>query len=662
MPYLPALTNRKMSDGEPADRFLFDYRRTLADLVAENYYGRLATLAHSHGLGTHCESGGPFFTHNIDALECLSTDDIPMAEFWSTRLLLLDDPPDPKWSGVPASFFQSTVWRNASCDGYSGSVRQAVSCAHTYGKELSQAESYTNFNDDWSEDPAFLKPFGDRAFCLGLTRQMLCFWVHQPELDARPGYQWEHVGTHCDRNITWWNKSHAWLNYIARCQYMLRQGLFSADILYFCGETVPNFTLINRKPIPGFDYDVINAQALLSRAETKDGKVTLPDGMSYRYLVIPEGIGLEMTVPVLRKISSLVEGGATLVGAPPRHTPGLKELSKQRRGAEKASGCAMGHESAASGTRKVGKGRVVWGTELADVIKADGLPAACDTRRVNADSKVDWIHRRLADADIFFVANGSEQLIECEAAFRVENKIPELWDPVTGDIRELPDFIMDAHQTVIPMHFEACQSYFIVFRKNASGKNGTQEKNFPAYQEVTSLRGPWEIAFEPAWGGPAKATFDELYDWSKRPEDGIRYYSGTAVYRKTFDLPDEAHGKLCIDLGTVKNVAQVRLNGKDLGVVWTDPWRVAIDDVARERENELEIEVVNLWPNRLIGDGKLPKEQRRTVTNVHTYNSVLPADLNDFGCPICEERKKTGKPPELLPSGLLGPVRILRQV
>ena len=187
MPYLPALTNRKVGDETLTERFLWDYRRTLADLIAENYYGRLATLAHEHGLGTHCESGGPFFTHNIDAQECLNTDDIPMGEFWSTRLLLLENPPDPNWSGVPAPFFQSTVWRNVSCDGYSGSVRQAVSCAHTYGKTLSQAESYTNFNDDWSEDPAFLKPFGDRAFCLGLTRQMLCFWVHQPELDGKAG-------------------------------------------------------------------------------------------------------------------------------------------------------------------------------------------------------------------------------------------------------------------------------------------------------------------------------------------------------------------------------------------------------------------------------------------------------------------------------------------
>ena len=660
-PYLPALTKRKVGDDELTDRFLRDFRRTIADLIAENYYGRLAAIAHNHGLGTHCEAGGPFFYQCIDALECLATDDIPMGEFWSTRFLRLNEPPVRQWDGAPAPFFQSTVWHNASDDGYSASVRQAASCAHTYGKRVTQAESYTNYNDDWTEDPAFLKTFGDRAFCLGLNRQVLNFYVHQPDLNAVPGYQWEHVGTHFDRNITWWNESHAWFTYLARCQYLLQQGLFAADILYFCGETVPNFSLIDRKPIPGFDYDVINAQALLSRADTSDGKVTLPDGMSYRYLVIPDGIGKEMTVPVLQKIISLVEGGATLVGLPPQRTPRLKDSARNDEELKKLADALWGVERTASGKRRVGKGRVTWGTELEDVIKTDALPAAFGIRGTQQDAKVDWIHRRLGTADVFFVVNERERPVEFEAAFRAQHKAPELWDPVTGEIRELPDFHTGADHTVVPMRMEAYQSYFIVFRKVRAAAMGNQGKNFPVYETVTSLSGPWEVAFDPAWGGPAKVTFDALEDWSKRPEEGIRYYSGAATYRKTFDLPDGVHGNLCIDLGTVKNVAQVRLNGKKLGVIWTDPWRVVIDGQVRARGNELEIEVVNLWPNKLIGDGKLPKEKRHTVTNVRTYEPTLPEDFHDQGCPNCIERRKTEKPPELLPSGLLGPIRIVRQ-
>lgn len=659
-PYLPALTRRKVGDGEITGRFLWDFRRTLADLVNTNYYGRLANFAHKHGLGTHCEAGGPFFYQDIDALECLATDDLPMGEFWSTRLLLLDETPDREWEGVPAPFFQSTVWRNVSDDGYSGSVRQAVSCAHTYGKPIVQAEAYTNYNDDWTEDPAFLKPFGDRAFCLGLNRQVLNFFVHQSELDAKPGYQWEHVGTHFDRNVTWWNKSHAWFTYLARCQYLLRRGLFAADILYFCGETIPNFTLIDRKPVSGFDFDVINAQALLSRAEVKDSRVTLTDGMTYRYLVIPEGVATEMTILVLEKITSLVEGGATLVGLPPERTPGLKDAARNDQELQKLANTLWGVERTASGTRTFGKGRVIWGRELKDVIKADGLPAALEIRGTGQDSKVDWIQRRLGDSDIFFVANESEQPAEFEAAFRAEHKTPELWDPVTGDIRELPDFRTDAQRTVVQMRLEACQSYFIVFRKDHSAsEKRSDEKNFPGYEELTTLSGPWDVNFDPGWGGPAKVTFAALDDWSKRPEEGIRHYSGTATYRKTFDIPHGAHGNLCIDLGTVKNVAQVRLNGRDLGVVWTNPWRVSIGGVVREKGNELEIEVVNLWPNKLIGDGRLPRDKRQTVTNVRTYEPTLPKDFDDRRCPICDERRKTGTPPELLPSGLLGPVRIL---
>ena len=170
------------------------------------------------------------------------------------------------------------------------------------------------------------------------------------------------------------------------------------------------------------------------------------------------------------------------------------------------------------------------------------------------------------------------------------------------------------------------------------------------------------MSFDPTWGGPKTIIFEQLEDWSKRSEEGIRYYSGTATYKKTFDLPHGIQKPLYLDLGEVKNLAQVRFNGKDLGVVWTAPWRLAIGDVAREKGNELEIEVVNLWPNRLIGDGKLPNEKRRTVTNVRTYNAILPKDFEGSGCPVCQERKKTGKEPELLPSGLLGPVRIVGHV
>jgi hypothetical protein len=653
IPYLPALAGKTVTNKEVTERFQWDYRRTLADLVAENYYGRLSKLSHEHGLGTHPESGGPFYTHDINGLECEGTNDIPMAEFWASRF------PHPFPSGfeegVSSSFFRSFESDFPPCN--YGSVRQAATAAHIYGKPVCQAEAYTSFNDDWTEYPFFLKVYGDRAFCAGMTRHVLCFYVHQPDLNAKPGYQWAHTGTHFDRNITWWEKSHAWLIYLARCQYMLRQGKFVADILYFSGEAIPNFVLIDRKPLSGYDFDTINAQVLLTRATVKAGRIVLPDGMSYRYLVIPENVGLSMTSAVVTKFRELVEGGATLIGSRPRHAPGLTDYPRCDEQVKQQADALWGTDTAASGMRSVGNGRVIWGKTLEEVINADQLPPDIELSGLPSDVELDWIHRRSASEDIYFIANLSDRQVNLEITFRIERKVPELWDAITGSMRRLEEFREENGRTIVPMQLEQRQSFFVVFRRASHGaQSATGKRNFTKTTDLVTLNGPWEVSFDPTWGGPKTVTFEQLEDWSKRSEDGIRYYSGTAIYKKTFDLPHEIREPLYLDLGEVKNLAQVRVNGKDLGVVWTAPWRVAIGDVAREKGNELEIEVVNLWPNRLIGDGKLPNEKRLTVTNVRTYDPVLPKDFEDSECPVCEDRKRTGKAPELLPSGLLGPV------
>jgi hypothetical protein len=652
-PYLPVLAGKTLTNKDVAERFQWDYRRTLADLVAENYYGRLSKLSHERGLGTHPESGGPFYTQDIDGLECEGTNDIPMAEFWASRF------PHPFPSGfdegVSSNFFRSSESDFPPCN--YGSVRQAATAAHIYGKPLCQAEAYTSFNDDWTEDPHFLKPYGDKAFCAGLTRNVLCFYVHQPDLNAKPGFQWVHTGTHFDRNNTWWEKSHAWLTYLARCQYMLRQGRFAADVLYYCGEAIPNFVLIDRKPLFGYDFDTINAQVLLTRAKARDGNVVLPEGMSYRYLVIPEDAGVTMTPAVTKKLAELVEAGVTLIGSRPRHSPGLTNYPRCDEQVKQFADSLWGTDTAASGIRTVGDGRVIWGKTLEEVINADRLSPDVELRGLPSDVQLDWIHRRSVSEDIYFIANLSDRKVSCDITFRIERKVPELWDAVAGSMRQLEEFHEENGCTRIPMQFEKGQSFFVVFRRTSNEtRPATGKRNFTGTTDLFTLTGPWDVSFDPTWGGPKKIIFEQLEDWSKRSEDGIRYYSGTAIYKKTFDLPDGIRKPQYLDLGEVKNLAQVRLNGKDLGVVWTTPWRVAIGDVVREKGNELEIEVVNLWPNRLIGDGKLSKEERRTVTNVETYDAVLPKDFADSECPVCEERKRTGKGPELLPSGLLGPV------
>ncbi|HEX4243351.1 MAG TPA: glycosyl hydrolase [Steroidobacteraceae bacterium] len=656
--YLAGLAGKTVESPEITRRFLWDYRRTIADLIAANYYGRLAQLAHAKGLGTHPESGGPWYTQYIDGLECLGTNDIPMAEFWSSRASFQGFERNPAIysQGVASEFFKSA--EPAFPQANFGSIKQAASAAHIYGKPLCQAEAFTNFNPDWTEDPYFLKSFGDRAFCLGLTRNVLCFFVSQPSLTDKPGYEWQYTGLHVDRNVTWWPKSGAWLSYLARCQFLLRQGSFCADLLYFTGEAIPNFALRDRKPVAGYDFDVINAQALLARAQAKNGRVVLPDGVAYRYLVIPDGAADSMTPAVMAKLRALVEGGATVVGARPKGSLGLTDYPHSQQEVEKTAHDLWGDDASAPG-RKIGAGRVIWGRPLSAIIESDGLAPDVEFRGVPADAQLDWVHRSDGNCDIYFIANLSESPTDLSAVLRVSGRTPELWDPVTGDVRDLDEFEVDGARTAVPLHLEAKQSAFVVFRKVSRPHASPRRRNAPVLRETARIGGPWRVSFDPKWGGPQSAVFEQLDDWSKRPEESIRHYSGTATYRNRFKVSAQAPGRLYLYLGFVKNVAQVRINGHDAGIVWTAPWRVAIGGLVRSGENDLEIEVVNLWPNRLIGDAGLPQERRMTKTNVTTYAARLPPDFFCAWDAACEERKQNGTPAALLPSGLLGPVRIV---
>jgi hypothetical protein len=640
--FLPALLQKTVDDRQTTERFLADYRRTAADLVAANYYGRFRELTLKGGLlGTHPESGGPFFDHWIDALQCEGVNEVPMGEFWK---------------------------RNSEPDGpisahHNPSLKQAASAAHIYGRRDCQAEAFTSFGCDWIDDPWAMKDIGDAAFCEGLTRNVLCFWVHQSRLDAKPGFQWAHVGTHFDCNVTWWPMSGAWLTYLARCQHLLHQGLFVADFAYLQEEAVPGFSAPRKQQQPalpaGFDYDVLNAEVLLTRAAARYGRLVLPDGMSYRYLVLPHRVGWAVSPSVLRKIRALAEGGVTVIGHAPDRAPGLADFPRCDEDVSTLAAQMWGASPAAGGQRALGKGRILWGRDLLTIAQGDGTLPDVQFGNATPQAAFDWIHRRRGDWDIYFVSNQASTPCTCDVAFRVQGKQPELWDAVTGQCRVLPQFRQEDGRTALPLKFAPRQSFFVVFHQPADAPR--RGLNFPAIGEVAKIEGPWTVSFDPKWGGPEKATFATLQDWTQRPEDGIRYYSGTAVYRTQFNLPPTAIGqRLYLDLGTVKNVARLTLNGRDVGVIWTAPWHVEVTQVVRPGFNDLAIEVANLWPNRLIGDGKLPNEKRRTVTNVKTYETPLPpeAQYQTYGCPVCDARRKSAKPPALLPSGLLGPVTL----
>ncbi len=623
LPYLPVLAGKIVDDREVSNRFLRDYRRTIADLFADGHYRRLRQLAQQHGAGTHPESGGPFWPC-IDALQNLGASDVPMGEFWKR----VPEKPDGK------------IWWSDNyhiCD----TVRQAAAAAHIYGKPVCQAEAFTSMGPNWEEDFFDLKDIGDRAFCAGLTRTMLCFYVHQPRLDIKPGYQWEGAGTHFDRNVTWWDQSHAWLTYLSRCQYLLRQGHFAADFLYFYGEDAPNYVpakTMMRPALPkGYDCDTCNADVLLNRTRAENGQVVLPDGMSYRYLVLPHHSQPAMSPQALAKVRELVEAGATIIGPRPSQSPGLTAYPQCDDEVRSLTNVLWGDAAAGSGTRRVGKGRVIWGRTLAEVVEADGLLMDSRYKGPPQDADLDFIHRRRDDVDIYFVSNQRNRPESADCMFRVSGKQPELWSAVTGEQRDATDWRVENGRTIVPLVFAPRESWFVVFRREARPPEHTAP-NFPAIRPVHEIAGPWTVRFDVKWGGPESATFERLADWTQRPEEGIKYYSGKATYHRTFDLPESTRGnkRLYLDLGAVKNVAEVRLNGKDLGVVWTAPWRVEITSAVRTTGNELQIDIVNLWPNRLIGDAKLPSEKRLTETNVKKFKADSP----------------------LLPSGLLGPVTL----
>ncbi len=608
LPALLGLRQRQAVDNvAETQRFMQDYRRTVADLFATNYYGRLRELTVKGGLrGTHPESAGgaSFSSVWIDPLQCEGINDIPMGEFWK---------------------------RNSEPNG-SICVREPLkagvaSAAHIYGKPVCQAEAFTSGADDWTEDPWHMKDIGDAAFCEGITRFVIHHWVHKSRVDAKPGFQWVRIGTHFDCNLTWWPMADGWLTYLARCQYMLRQGLFVADFAYLMDETIPVFIdpVFEGGYRAGFDYDKMNAEVLLARTAAKDGRLVLPDGMSYRYLVLPHRPNAILSPATLKKVNELAEAGVTVIA--PKTLAGA--VAKMREGG-------------------------LWAE-----VHADGLVPDIEFRKSSPGAVFKWIHRRDGKAEIYFISNQSTNDVTSQVAFRVAGKKPELWDAVTGSRRELAEYTKtDDGRTEVPLKFAPRQSFFVVFKESIQNpESGIQNgaKNFPELKSAMELAGAWEVSFDPKWGGPEKIMFDKLEDLTKRPEEGIKFYSGIATYKISFDVQLKSQNpnpKTFLSIGEVKNVARVKLNGRDLGVVWTAPWQVAIPGgLLKEKENELYIEVANLWPNRLIGDATLPKEKRRTVTNVRIYDAMV------------EDCKKAGKPvePLLLPSGLMGPVRVMEE-
>ncbi len=614
--YLPAMTGRVVESAEASERFLWDLRQTAQELVVENHARRLKGLGRDHGMLLSLE---PYDLNPTADLNLGSVADVPMGEFWSK------------------GFGFSTEY----------SCIEAASLGHTMGRNIVGAEAFTaDDSEAWKQYPGSMKAQGDWALATGINRIVFHRYQHQPWPDRRPGMTMGIYGVHWERTQTWWDMVPAYHAYLSRCQAMLRQGLSVADILYLTPEGAPH---VFRPPssatdgdLPdrrGYNFDGIAPETLMARASVRDGRIVLPDGMSYRVLVLPRFD--TMTPGLLRRIKGLLEAGATVIGAPPLKSPSLSGYPGCDREVEELAAAMWGETP--SPERAVGKGRLIRPAKSGD----EGLYPEYDvTARIlagmgvspdfEADASLRYTHRKDGDTDIYFIANREDRPVSATCRFRVTGRQPEWWDAVTGECRELPEHEQADGRTSVPVTLAPHGSGFVVFRERITDapRHGA---NFPEVQANLTLSGPWDVSFDPEWGGPEHITFDRLEDWKDRPEPGIRHYSGRAFYRTTFDLAP-TDGRRYLSLGTVNNIASVRLNGRDLGTAWCAPWRVEIPaGTLRATGNRLEVTVCNLWVNRLIGDAALPAEKRLAWTTWNPYGPDTP----------------------LQPSGLLGPVEVV---
>ena len=635
LPYLVTLTGVPVTSADVSERVLLDVRRTINDLMQAGFYEPLARLAHERGCLFSAEPPSPTFP--ADGLQHYAQVDWPMGEFW-LRTPRNDKPTD---------------------------IKDAVCGARVYGKRVAAAESFTQGLMQWDEHPFTFKARGDRKYCEGINRFMLHVYAHQPWLDRAPGMTLNGIGTFFSRTQTWWRPGKAWFDYLRRCQALLQEGQAVADICYFTGENIPARSLLPRQlsvPLPeGYSYDCINRDALLRLAEVRDGWIVLKSGARYRVLVLPDDV--LMTPEIALKLRELVRAGAVVVGPRPRRSPSLmgfpgcdatvegvaEELWDGAGAVGDDAGVGGGGVSAAGAgasgglVRRVGRGRVVWGAPLAQLLTELVLPADFDVHGAQHPAIL-WTHRRGDGWDLYFLSNPSDSAVTITASFRVSGRQPQVWHADRGHAETPAQWHVEAGRTVAPLSFDPAGSLFVIF---APAPGVARRAQASSEQGVLALQGPWRVRFADRMAIPLDLALDRLGSWSEHSNEEVKYYSGTATYTTEFDWARELmewSKRTLLDLGEVHDLVEVRLNGVDLGVLWKPPFTVDITHGLRVGKNKLELAVTNTWRNRLIGDYGKPEGERKAfvVPRLRKGQEWLPG----------------GPGTVLSPAGLLGPVII----
>jgi methionine-rich copper-binding protein CopC len=646
-PFYPAWMGMVVGSLETTERFLWDMRRTSQELVLEQHAGEIKKVAHQHGL---LYSNEPYDMNPAGDIDLGSVADIPMCEFW-----------------------------NHPHDTHYGCI-EAVSAAHTMGPQIVKAEAFTSSGDAFAKNPANMKNQTDWAFAIGINGIVFHTYQHQAlGSEEKPGMTMGPYGIQWHRNQTFWDFLPAYHEYLTRCSHLLRQGEAVADILYLTPEGAPHIfeepadATDGAPPIrdkKGYSFDAVTPRILAMRAEVEEGRIAFPEGSQYRVLVLPDVP--TMTPETLAVVERLVKAGATVIGNPPVESPSLVDHPACDAKVSALAKSIWGETKPPEKVTRIdhGSGAIFWGGELdqksglyptyrATAAVLAGLGLAEDFS--SPSGKLRFIHRRTDDCDVYFVSNRTGGKVVTEGHFRVQGRRPQLWDPVSGETRALGQYDVVHRVTRMPLTFEPYQSFFVVFPKDGGdeAKPDTPSENFPTFTRVSRLEGPWNVEFFPAKNDPQTIKFEQLVDWTTRPEEAIRYHSGVAAYRKLFDLPDldlADDSRIHLDLGAVHDQCMVRLNGKNLGFVWTAPWRVDITSAVKPSGNRLEILVANGWVNRLIGD---QQPGNKNVRQVSWPSGLLEGKTYPAGRHTYVTRNFYKASSTLMPAGLVGPVSVM---
>ncbi len=647
-PYFLAYTGRAIESVEITERFLWDLRQTCKELILENHAEFGKAYAHKNGLELTIE---PYDMNPAGDLDLGAIADVIMAEFWSKRF------------GFHTSY----------------AVLEATSISHTTGKPIVGAEVFTSDNNEaWQEYPWSMKDQSDWALALGVNRFFFHTFAHKPlGDDYRPGMTMGPYGVHWDRGQTWWPMVEAYHQYVSRCSYMMQQGQAVSDILYLTPEGAPMvFTpladaLKENGAIPdkkSYGFDGCSPKMLMESATVENGKIVFPGASSYEIMVLPNF--QTMTPELLKHIVALVEKGAKIIGTPPVKSPGLtnypdcdKEVAEL---AEKLWGTLQTPDK--KNTIKFGKGTIYWGGELYNLPSNEIYPSYKNTAEIlselnvaedfkSENNAIRFGHRKTDNSDIYFIANRTDDFQKTACTFRAVGE-PEIWMGTTGETRKITNYSVKDGLTTIPMEFFPSESFFVTFSGKGEKSENQNGSNFPVFAEVKTIEGAWNVSFDPKFGGPENIQFNELQDWITHDLRGIKYYSGMATYRKTIEMYKLTDKPYYVDLGVVKDIARVKLNGKDMGVIWCAPWRIDISGALKEGSNELVIEVANRWINRLLGDQLAPDAN---VRKVKFENGLMGGQEFTTGRYTFTTKQAMGsfKFTEPLSSGLLGPVRIM---